>query len=125
MKLRDHYDWVVLGDHPSALLSGCLIARLGLSVLFVDFFQAKTFHVSKEGQAFDAESNFLLGLEKVDGTQGNQPLLAKCLGRLDLSPAEAELFRPGRGLPQILTHDYRLQLSKDLQVMASEWVREI
>ena len=33
MKVADHYDWVVLGDSPGALLSAGLAARLGYSVL--------------------------------------------------------------------------------------------
>ena len=57
MKIESHYDWIVIGEHPAALLSGCLAARLGLRVLVVPFFRRSSGFLSKSGQYIDLESN--------------------------------------------------------------------
>ena len=59
MKLREQSDWLVLGDHPGALLSASLAARLGLSVLVLPFGPAARLFVSASGQHFDPEPNYL------------------------------------------------------------------
>ena len=62
MKLRDHYDWVVLGDHPGALLERGLAARLGLSVLMLPVFPGKSLSIAEDGRFVDPEPNYLLGI---------------------------------------------------------------
>jgi phytoene dehydrogenase-like protein len=105
MKLRDHYDWVVLGDHPGALLSAALAARLGLSVLVLPVFPGKSISVAEDGRFVDPEPNYLLSLGRVPQFNG---LLSECLGRLGILPAELEQVQRSEPLPQVLTPEFRL-----------------
>ncbi len=60
-KLRESYDWIVVGNHPAAVLSGALLAKLGLSVLQLSFFDSPSRKISKGGQWVEWESNCLPG----------------------------------------------------------------
>ena len=62
MSLADQYDWIVLGDHPGALLSANLAAKLGLSVLVLTKCSAQKVIFSKAGQCLDPEPNFITGM---------------------------------------------------------------
>jgi hypothetical protein len=121
IRLRDHYDWAVLGDHPGALLSGCLAARLGLSVLIVPLFEGASSMVSHSEQVFDPESNFLLGLGRLDRASG---LLGECLIRLGIQGAESDQVLLDGALPQVLTPEARVQFSSDEAAFALEMDRE-
>src|SRR4051794_4308176 len=115
MRLRDQYDWVVLGDHPGALLSASLAARLGLSVLVLPFAPGARLVVSSSGQHFDPEPNFLLGL-----STGEQPeqgiatgLLGLCLKRLGVLASEEELIQANGCKVQVLTPSARVSLDPE------------
>ena len=66
MRLRDQYDWIVLGDDPGALLSASLVAKLGLSVLVLPLFPVSTLKVTfgdkSVEEVLDFETNYVLGL---------------------------------------------------------------
>ena len=120
MRLRDHYDWVVLGNDPGALLSASLVARLGLSVLVLPLGSHAPLVVSKSGQFLDPESNYLIGLgqgAKVDG------LVLECLNQLETIPSEKEGLEYSPAVPQVLTPQSRLVLASQDQV-AAEFQRE-
>lgn len=120
MQLRDHYDWVVLGDHPAALLSGALAARLGLSVLMVPLVPGFGIRVSKTGQHLDPESNFVLGAAKNEAAG----LLWECLTKLGMLPAEEEMFLVDAAAPQVITPHARLTLHSNLEILKAELQRE-
>jgi hypothetical protein len=122
VKLRDHYDWVVLGDHPGALLSAGLAARLGLSVLVLPVFPGKTLSISEDGRFVDPESNYLLSLGRVPRFSG---LLSECLGRLGILPAELEQIEGLEPLPQVLTPDMRLSFGLNDEQLEQALQREL
>ena len=122
LKLRDRYDWIVLGDHPSALLSAALVARLGLSVLVLDFIPRAKPMVSKNGQVLDPEVNFLLGLNASGPETG---LLGECLHRLGMAPSELEYLRSSDCLPQFVTPDLRFSLRRSGSDFEKELIREL
>lgn len=121
IRLRDHYDWVVLGDHPGALLSAGLAARLGLSVLVLPLVPAAKTVISESGQCLDPESNYLIGLGSIERFQG---LLSDCLGRLGISPAESTMIQREGVLPQVLTPGKRLSLLIEDDLLDHELTRE-
>lgn len=121
MLFRDHYDWVVLGDHPGALLSANLAARLGLSVLILPLAPGVKLSVAKNGQVLDPEPNFLLGLAEIGGAPG---LLGKCLDRLGILPVEKERILTEDVLPQILTPSRRVCFTRDPARLQAELSRE-
>lgn len=122
MKLRDHYDWVVLGDHPGALLSAGLAARLGLSVLVLPVFPGKSLSISGDGRFVDPEPNYLLSLGRVSRFSG---LLSECLGRLGILPAELEQVEGVEPLPQVLTPEMRLSFGLDDEQLEQALQREL
>jgi hypothetical protein len=122
MRFRDQYDWVVLGDHPGALLSASLVARLGLSVLVLPLAPGARIAVSRSGQHLDPEPNYLLGLGKMERSSG---LLAECLGRLGVLPSELERIRRAGSEPQVLTPGRRLVFSEDDEALGRELEREL
>ncbi|MGK5083746.1 hypothetical protein WDW37_10625 [Bdellovibrionota bacterium FG-1] len=122
MKLRDQYDWMVLGDHPGALLSAGLAARLGLSVLVLPIFSSKSLTQSKEGRFVDPESNYLLGLGRAPRFSG---LLVECLNRLGILPAELELIQGTHPLPQVLTPGSRVDFGLADSGLSVELQREL
>jgi hypothetical protein len=124
MQLQDRYDWVVLGDHPGALLSGCLASHLGLSVLFLPLTPSVLRMQSSRGQIIDPEPNAILGLGKVGKKEG---LLGACLSQLGNGPmlGHSQFIRGGDELaPQILTSQVRLTLGADDSTIQLEQERE-
>jgi hypothetical protein len=115
MNIATQYDWIVLGDHPAALLSANLVARLGLSVLIVPQCTSMQTCVSEEQRVLDPESNFLLGLEP-DG------LLGICLEKSGLSMKEHLL---PDSLPQALTPENRIRFRATAEEMKTELQREL
>lgn len=108
MRLRDQYDWIVLGNHPGALLSASLAARLGLAVLVVPVVPTLGFLVSRSGQAFDPETNYLLGLGKSPKVDG---LVYECLTQLGILSSEEEFIQSETSAPQVITPQARLTLT--------------
>jgi hypothetical protein len=118
MNLATQYDWIVLGDHPAALLSANLVARLGLSVLIVpkdSSMRASHFQVSETRPCLDPESNFLLGL----ATDG---LLSVCLEKVGI---QSQSFTVANSSPQALTPQYRVGFKSDLRSFQSELKRQV
>lgn len=110
MRLRDHYDWIVLGNNPGALLSASLAARLGLSVLVLPMTPNWGVSVSKKNHYFDPEPNYLLGLGRSGSHFG---LVYECLSRLGISEAEADQIGSATCLPQVLTPRSRFVLARN------------
>jgi hypothetical protein len=103
VKLNDHYDWIVLGNHPAALLNASLVARLGLSVLILPVApEGMCLSISESGQYFDPESNYLIGLGKSGKVDG---LILECLNKLGMLPAEESLIDTQNCVPQVLTSE--------------------
>lgn len=121
MKLQDHYDWIVLGNHPAALLSASLVARLGLSALVLPLTSTMGFYVSSSGQYFDPESNYLIGLGKSGKIEG---ILLACLNKLGLLSSEEDLIDTQNSLIQSLTPASRFTLAANNEQLASEIQRE-
>jgi len=108
MKLRDHYDWIVFGDNPGALLSANMAARLGLSVIVVPTRPTQGRVLSNAGQVLDFETNFLIGLRALVRSNG---LLLECLRKSGmLASEEGHLIRRDDVFPQIITRQVRLML---------------
>jgi len=122
IRLRDNYDWLVLGDHPAALLSAGLAARLGVSVLVLPFIPGAGLVISKEGQYLDHDLNFLATLGRNESPKG---LLAECLSRLGILPSEQDRVLKDIGFPQIVTPKVRVQFSPDEQIFLREMQREL
>lgn len=113
MRLRDHYDWIVLGNNPGALLSASLVSRLGLSVLILPLAPNRGVSLSKHGHYFDPEPNYLLGL----GWNGNHVgLVFECLTRLNIQDSEVALIGTEACLPQVLTPRSRFVLAHEDQL---------
>ena len=70
MKLRDQYDWVVLGDSPAALVSASLAARLGLSVLVLPLGPKSAPTLLPDFTVFDPERNWIGGLSRSPDSRG-------------------------------------------------------
>ncbi|MEO5970524.1 MAG: hypothetical protein ABIQ95_11405 [Bdellovibrionia bacterium] len=109
MRLRDHYDWIVLGNNPGALLSASLVSRLGLSVLILPMAPNLGLSVSKSGHYFDPEPNYLLGLGR-SGTHSG--LIFECLSHLGVPTPEIEYIGTGSSQPQVLTPRSRFVLAR-------------
>lgn len=122
LRLRDHYDWVVLGENVGAILSACLAARLGLSVLVLPVGTTFLPRVSKGGQCLDPESNFQLGLSPQEGAGG---LLYQVLDRIGILPAEKEAILWQESLAQVATPEGRISLCRELKAFELEWEREL
>jgi phytoene dehydrogenase-like protein len=126
MRLREQYDWLVLGDHPGALLSASLAARLGLSVLVLPFGPAARLFVSASGQHFDPEPNLLIGLSPAARPSGvTAGLLGACLKRLGVLASEEEFIQADDCFPHVVTPAARLMLAPDPARFASELKREL
>jgi len=120
-KVRESYDWVVLGDNPGALLSAALVARMGLSVLVLPFNPGAHAYVSKSGQCFDPEPNFIIGLGRMEQ---NRALVSECLHKLGMLPSEASRIIREGALPQAVTPSHRLALCHDDEQFQREIDRE-
>ncbi|OFZ53231.1 MAG: hypothetical protein A2428_11845 [Bdellovibrionales bacterium RIFOXYC1_FULL_54_43] len=121
LRFRDHYNWVVLGDHPGALLSASLAARLGLSVLVLPLAPGMRAGLSDSGQCFDPESNYLIGLRGLVHSNG---LLSECLQRAGVLSSEEQFIRKDGVLPQVITPSSRVLFALNDQDLAIEYNRE-
>ncbi|MFZ9596530.1 MAG: hypothetical protein ACO3A2_10685 [Bdellovibrionia bacterium] len=110
MRFRDHYDWIVLGNHPGALLSASLVSAMGLSVLVLPFTPALKPFTSDRGLVFDPEPNSLLGL---GNSEENSGLLLQCLKRMGVGAQELEKFDRSEVFPQVLTPNCRMVFSRN------------
>src|SRR6185437_2086434 len=117
MRYRDRYDWIVFGEHPAALLSGILVAKLGLSVLILPSPASQRIAHSSEGQPLDPEPNQVLGLGHSEAARG---LVYECLDRVGISEAESQRIQ-GISSPQVLTPWARVEFSPDSEVIP--WIR--
>ncbi|MGK5088692.1 hypothetical protein WDW86_14130 [Bdellovibrionota bacterium FG-2] len=122
IRLSDHYEWVVLGDQPGALLSGCLAAKLGLSVLILPVAAPFCLAVSHSGQFFDPETNSILGLGGAGPSEG---LVARCLFRSGMLASEAGLIRTYGMIPQVLTPKVRVAFGEESGGWAQALMREV
>lgn len=82
-----NYDWIVLGRHPSAVLSGCLATRLGAKVLFLPnvgqaFKTSRDKGAGAEDFELDYESGWIGGFSSHRSPE-EQGLLELCLNRID------------------------------------------
>ena len=120
MKLRDHYDWIVLGEKPAALLTASLAARLGLSVLVLPLAPVMGFSASRSGQCFDPESNSIVGL----GKSSHGSLLGNTLAKIGALPSEEFDRNTVSRVPQFLVPDTRVAFFSDEDVLKAELQRE-
>ena len=125
MKLRDQYDWIVLGDHPAALLSGAMAARLGLSVLALPVGEGVPLASAADGAFLDRETNYLLGLHPLTAEGGGNGLLGQCIARLGLLKSEEDQFLSEGWSPQVLSPDLRFQIQPDPGATFVELRREL
>lgn len=122
MTINDYYDWVVLGDHPGALLSANIMAKMGFSTLVLPLHPSLQVHTSSSDQLFDPEPNFILGLGRVDRSIG---LLSECHNYLGYSVSELNLIKTGsESFPQVITPQTRLNLGLDNEGIKHELKRE-
>jgi hypothetical protein len=122
MRLRDHYDWIVLGDDPGALLSASLAAKLGLSVLILPLYPAPSVRITggddrSVKSVLDLESNAIPGF-------GSGGLWDACLMGAGMTAQEqAQILKSGSS-PQVLTPQRRVLLDSDRARFLSEVARE-
>ncbi len=116
IRFKDEYDWIVLGDHPGALLSGMLAARLGLSVLILPLGEAAWAARATAEAVIDPEPNWWTGLTSAEGEPG---LLARCLERASTKFN----FVPAEEL-QCLMPGHRVEIGLDSEVFRNAAVRE-
>lgn len=120
-RLRDQYDWIVVGESPGALLSASLVARQGISVLVLQGAPGAKPCVSKSGQYFDPETNYVLGLGRLERANG---LVSECVSRLGALPSEVERVRRDTSGPEILTPRTRTAFATDDEELERNLTRE-
>lgn len=121
MRLQESYDWVTIGDHPAALLSACIAARLGLSVLILPIKLGKSPLLNKSGQVLDFESNYFLGLHGDTKVKG---LLSFCLNKVGVAPVELENILYDSMMPTVITPHQRIVLHTTDDAFFKEMRRE-
>lgn len=123
LNLQDRYDWIVLGQHPAALMTASWIARKGLSVLILPAGPSVGLKISKTGQHFDPESNFLLGVGGASKGPGLiSHVLAEAFGDVNGAQKWAKAsFRPST--LQLLTPVVRFALTEN-EALSFELQRE-
>lgn len=124
IRLRERYDWVVLGDNTGALLSACLAARLGQSALVVPLMNLGRTARSATGQVLDPESNAVYGVRSKETGNSLSGLLWRCFDHLGVTKEEWEQLQVGAAVPQILTPTHRVLLSPSEKGLHHELVRE-
>lgn len=97
-RLRESYDWAVIGESPGALLSAAMAAKMGFSTIVVPLANRASLFRSSTGQVVDPESGLLTGaqvkldpkssLPEAPSGKNFQGLLGRCLESLELTPAE-------------------------------------
>jgi hypothetical protein len=122
MRLRDHYDWIVLGDDPGALLSASLASKLGLSVLVLPLQPAVQLLMApnddrSDESILDLETNYVPGL-------GSEGLWESALIRAGMAPQEQAQVLSAPSVPQILTSRCRVSLEPDRAKFKNELARE-
>lgn len=126
MRLRDQYDWIVLGDDPGALLSASLAAKLGLSVLVLPLFPAPSVRTTggddrSDKSVLDLESNVIPSL-------GGGGIWDACLKGAGMTAQEQVLFLNSSSIAQVVTPRRRVALEHDrtrfLAEMEREWGKE-
>ncbi len=121
LKILDQYDVVVVGESIGSLLSACLAAEKGMSVLLVGARPLKLLSVSKYGQYFDPEPNYFLGVRSPGKWAG---LLGKCLERLSICAGGFDMPKASEMILQVMTPDSRVVLNHDDNDFAVEIERE-
>jgi hypothetical protein len=121
IRLKDSYDWVVIGDNPGALLTASIVARMRLSVIVLPFSPGCKLTVSDDGRYIDPEANYLVGLDRSEMARG---LLAECLIRSGALPSELCRISHDSAFLQILTPQHRVWLAHDHDALAREMDRE-
>jgi hypothetical protein len=121
MRYRDHYDWIVLGDNPGALLSAGLASRLGLSVLVLPLVPSSHRIISASGQCMDPEANHIPGLGQIGEERG---IVRDCLIHLGLDRNSPHIRMAENGF-QVVTPEHRINLPLDLEALRVELGREL
>ncbi|NDD92433.1 hypothetical protein EBZ37_10145, partial [bacterium] len=120
-RLRESYDWIVLGDSPASILSAALVAKMGLCVLLVGDGPEKKWTLSSSGQVIDPEPNFISGLS----LSGHQPGLGrKCLEHLKLADSEWAILNHEKAAFQAVTPSIRAGFEFSWQSLSREVQRE-
>ncbi len=121
IRLQESYDWITLGDHPASLLSACIAARLGLSVLVLSLRPTRGTVIHKSGTVLDFEPNYFLGLQSDSKVKG---LLHLCLSKVGISASELEAVQFENSMPTIITPTQRVVLSTTGDLFFKEMRRE-
>ncbi len=121
MRLRESYDWVVLGDSPGALLSACIAAKMGQSVLIAPLDSTQWILRSETRDYLDFESNCLFGLGLPNTSEGFLGDLFRWLGIYE-SLWQEQLLSVCE--PQLLAPHFRMQFKKDEDAFQKELIRE-
>ncbi|MBL7715846.1 MAG: hypothetical protein JNL01_10310 [Bdellovibrionales bacterium] len=97
-RLRESYDWAVIGESPGALLSAAMAAKMGFSTIIVPLANRASLFRSQSGQVVDPELAIISGAQirlnpetsipEAANGKNFQGLLGKCLQSLELTPAE-------------------------------------
>jgi hypothetical protein len=125
MRLRDHYDWIVLGDDPGALLSASLAAKLGLSVLVLPLYPTSGFKIFSGSDKDDRSDELVLDLESnsVPGL-GTGGLWEACLNAVGMTLQEQVQILKASGVSQVVTQHRRVLLDPDRARLFAEFERE-
>ncbi len=122
IRLKDYYHWVVLGDHPGALLSASIMAGAGFSVLVLPLSPSSLSYISPSYQLLDHESNFLLGLGNLETQNGLFSEVLKKLGFQDFE--NRSVFDGDDRLPEVITPRYRFGMRKNNESFFEDIQRE-
>ncbi len=125
--LNDRYEWVVMGDHPVALLSGAIAAKLGFSTLILLEPNSKgrshQVRFSYRGQCLDPEGALMVGASNPEMNRGILPLVFQKLNIL--LPSTSGFSTGNFFLPQVITDSIRICEKNDDLVSTYEWKREL